>query len=432
MPEHRKPRPPANDGMRAKHTKPERKPEKHRSDDDAGARADVRGERIAKRIARSGVASRRNAEAMIAEGRVKVNGNVLKSPAFNVSDTDIIIVDGQRLPDKERTRLFLFHKPSGTMTTNRDPEGRKTVFDALPADLPRLMTVGRLDFTTEGLLLMTNDGGLARVLELPSTGWLRRYRVRVHGEVDEAALERLKEGIAVEGVLYGAIDAALERKQGSNAWLTVALREGKNREIKNVLGALGLEVTRLIRVSYGPFQLGGLEAGGVMELKGRLLRDQLGDRLISEAGADFDAPIAKPFSNKPVKKTPAETSKPARQAGRDKQSFREEALDRLQTSKPRKPGLRGKPEADRGRAQDAKGETAEKKRGSEPPRSRASNVWMAPGARPSGGKAKRAGVKTKSESHKTVPYAGRKSRREDTGKSGASPKAGKKDADRRR
>lgn len=417
--------------MRGRHSGSERKPEMRRSDDNAGAQTDERGERIAKRIARSGVASRRNAEAMIAEGRVKVNGNVLKSPAFNVGDKDIILIDDQRLPDKERTRLFLFHKPAGTMTTNHDPEGRRTVFDVLPAGLPRLMTVGRLDFTTEGLLLMTNDGGLARVLELPSTGWLRRYRVRVHGDVDEAALEQLKDGIAVEGVLYGAIEAALERKQGSNAWLTVALREGKNREIKNVLGALGLDVTRLIRVSYGPFQLGSLESGGIMELRGRLLRDQLGDRLISEAGADFDAPIAKPFTNKPAKKSPPDSSKPSRQVGRDSQSFREEALDRLQTSKRQKPALRGKPGSGRGETAGTKNETPENKRGAEPPRSRASNVWMAPGARPSGGKAKRAGVQTKSEKHKTVPYPGRKSRK-DGGRSGTVAKAGKKDADRRR
>ena len=175
------------------------------------------------------------------------------------------------------------------------------MFDVLPKDLPRLMTIGRLDINTEGLLLLTNDGGLARVLELPATGWLRRYRVRVHGKVDEKALAELKDGIAVDGVFYGGIEAALDREQGSNAWLTIGLREGKNREVKNILGALGLDVTRLIRVSYGPFQLGELAEGAVQELKGRMLRDQLGERLIEEAGANFEAPVAVPFSNKPVR-----------------------------------------------------------------------------------------------------------------------------------
>ncbi|TIV19172.1 MAG: rRNA pseudouridine synthase, partial [Mesorhizobium sp.] len=183
--------------------------------------------------------------------RVKVNGKVLDSPAFNVSATDVIHLDGTEIPPIERTRLFLFHKPAGVVTTNRDPEGRKTVFDVLPSDLPRLMTIGRLDINTEGLLLLTNDGGLSRVLELPATGWLRRYRARVHGKVEESALAGLREGIAVDGVFYGSIEASLDREQGTNAWLTLGLREGKNREVKNILGALGLDVTRLIRISYG-------------------------------------------------------------------------------------------------------------------------------------------------------------------------------------
>ncbi|TIM62018.1 MAG: rRNA pseudouridine synthase, partial [Mesorhizobium sp.] len=212
------------------------------------------GERIAKRLARAGLASRRDAEELIAAGRVKVNGRVLSSPAFNVMPGDIIHLDGMEIPPIERTRLFLFHKPTGVVTTNRDPEGRKTVFDVLPADLPRLIT---------------NDGGLARVLELPATGWLRRYRVRVHGKVEESALAGLREGIAVDGVFYGAIEATLDREQGSNAWLTLGLREGKNREVRNILGSLGLDVTRLIRISYGPFQLDDLPEGHVLEIKGR-------------------------------------------------------------------------------------------------------------------------------------------------------------------
>ncbi len=268
------------------------------------AGAEVPGERIAKRLARAGIASRRDAEELIAAGRVRVNGQMLASPAFNVMPDDKIEVDGTAIPAIERTRLFLFHKPAGVVTTNRDPEGRKTVFDVLPAELPRLMTVGRLDINTEGLLLLTNDGGLSRVLELPATGWLRRYRVRVHGKVDEKMLPGLKDGMAVDGVFYGSIEATLDKEQGSNAWMTVGLREGKNREVKNILGALGLEVTRLIRLSYGPFQLGDLPEGHVQEIKGKLLRDQLGERLIEESGANFEAPIVNTFSNEPVKRAP--------------------------------------------------------------------------------------------------------------------------------
>lgn len=393
---------------------------------EAAGKPEVR-ERVAKRIARSGLASRRDAEAMVVAGRVKVNGNLLSSPAFNVSSKDVILVDGERLPERERTRLFLFHKPSGTMTTNRDPEGRKTIFDVLPKGLPRLMTIGRLDFTTEGLLLMTNDGGLARVLELPSTGWLRRYRVRVHGTVDPAALKGLKDGIAVDGVLYGAIDAELERQQGSNAWLLVSLREGKNREIKNVLGALGLEVARLIRISYGPFQLGNLGPGEIMELKGRTLRDQLGERLIAEAGADFEGEILKPFSNKPAAKDDAEAVKPERHGSRDRQPFRDEGLDRLQTRKPY-----GAKPRDKERAFE-KDQPQDKKRGFEPPRSRATNVWMAPGARPQGGKVKRVtreeivAAKKSGKDKKRGSGSERSDARNDAWKS-----RGKKDADRRR
>jgi 23S rRNA pseudouridine2605 synthase len=354
-------------------------------------------ERIAKRLARGGIASRRDAEALVADGRVKVNGSVLTSPAFNVGPTDRIEVDGAEIPPIERTRLFLFHKPAGVVTTNRDPEGRRTVFDVLPKDLPRLMTVGRLDINTEGLLLLTNDGGLARLLELPATGWLRRYRVRVHGKVEPEALASLKDGIAVDGVFYGSIEASLDREQGSNAWLTIGLREGKNREVKNILGALGLEVSRLIRISYGPFQLGELPEGAVQELKGRTLRDQLGERLIEEAGANFEAPIAKPFSNKPVEGRGEERPQRPKivrdgiqgrigegglikRSKRDRQEERTAALSRLAT----------KP--DRGKfARDGERRTGGKPLGkdearSEPARPRTSNVWMAPGARPQGKK----------------------------------------------
>ncbi|MDB5649257.1 MAG: Pseudouridine synthase, partial [Hyphomicrobiales bacterium] len=210
------------------------------------------GERIAKTMARVGLCSRRDAEAWIAEGRVAVNGEVLTTPAVNVTMQDRITVDGKPLAARERTRLFLFNKPRGLVTTDHDPEGRATIFDALPADLPRVVTIGRLDINTEGLLLLTNDGGLARVLELPSTGWLRRYRVRANGTTDQAQLDELRKGITIEGIDYAGIEANLDRVQGANVWLTMGLREGKNREIKRVLEHLGLAVNRLIRLSYGP------------------------------------------------------------------------------------------------------------------------------------------------------------------------------------
>lgn len=363
------------------------------------------GERIAKRLARAGISSRRDAEELIAAGRVKVNGKVLASPAVNVTETDVIELDGTLIPPIERTRLFLFHKPAGVVTTNRDPEGRRTVFDVLPAELPRLMTVGRLDINTEGLLLLTNDGGLSRVLELPATGWLRRYRVRVHGKVDEKQLAGLKDGIAVDGVFYGAIEASFDREQGANAWLTIGLREGKNREVKNILGALGLDVTRLIRVSYGPFQLGDLAEGSVLEIKGRMLREQLGDRLIEESGANFEADIARPFSNKPVRRAGApEADTRPRPPQRDalpqgavgegglikarkrREDRRGDALGKLST-RPERGGSgarRDKPIAD------ARGERGPRKAGEreqrplDPPGTRKANVWMAPGARPIG------------------------------------------------
>ncbi len=253
---------------------------------------DVKGERIAKVMARAGLCSRREAEKWIAAGRVAVNGMVLTTPAVVVGPSDDVVVDNQPLPRRERTRLWLFHKPKGLVTTSHDPEGRPTVFDKLPKELPRVISVGRLDINTEGLLLLTNDGGLARILELPATGWLRRYRVRAHGGVSQEMLDGLADGFAVDGILYGAIEASLDRVQGQNNWLTLALREGKNREVKRVLEALGLTVNRLIRVSYGPFQLGDLAAGSVREIRGKVLRDQLGKRLTEESGADFDAPLA--------------------------------------------------------------------------------------------------------------------------------------------
>jgi 23S rRNA pseudouridine2605 synthase len=248
------------------------------------------GERIAKAIARAGLASRREAEAWIAAGRVAVNGATIASPARNVTPDDRVTVDGVPLPERERTRLFLYHKPRGLVTTHADPQGRKTVFSALPKHLPRVISVGRLDANTEGLLLLTNDGALARTLELPATGWMRRYRVRAHGRVPQEKLDALRKGITLDGVRYGPIEARLDREQGANVWVTFAMREGKNREVKNVLGHLGLAVNRLIRVSFGPFQLGELPEGGIEEVRTRHLREQLGDKL--SAGLDFAGPIA--------------------------------------------------------------------------------------------------------------------------------------------
>jgi 23S rRNA pseudouridine2605 synthase len=249
------------------------------------------GERVAKVIARAGLASRREAEAWIVAGRVAVNGAAITSPACNVTAQDQVTVDGAPLPARERTRLFLYHKPRGLMTTHADPQGRPTIFAHLPADLPRLISVGRLDFNTEGLLLLTNDGALARLLELPATGWLRRYRVRAHGKVNQAQLDQLQSGLTLSGIHYGAIEATIERVQGANLWLTFAIREGKNREVRNVLGHLSLDVTRLIRVSFGPFQLAELAAGDVEEVRTRILREQLGERLVAESGVDFSMPL---------------------------------------------------------------------------------------------------------------------------------------------
>jgi 23S rRNA pseudouridine2605 synthase len=295
----------------------ERKPDERRPP--RPPREKKSGERIAKVVSRAGLASRRDAEEWIVQGRVTVNGRVINSPALDVTANDVITVDGKPLPPRERTRLFMFHKPRGLMTTHADPEGRPTVFDNLPEGLPRLISIGRLDFNTEGLLLLTNDGGLARVLELPDTGWLRRYRVRAHGEVTQGQLDELKKGVEVDGVKYGPIDATLERDQGANVWLVFAIREGKNREVRNVLAHLGLEVNRLIRVSYGPFQLGELAEGQVEEVKTRVLREQLGEKVAVLAGADFARPMPGESGAKPDDEETAlpREKKPFKPAGKN-------------------------------------------------------------------------------------------------------------------
>lgn len=238
--------------------------------------APPKGDRIAKVLARAGLASRRGAEEIILAGRVAVNGKTIDSPALNVTSEDRITVDGAPLAAPEAERLWLYHKPPGLVTTTRDEQGRPTIFDALPGDMPRVMSVGRLDLNSEGLLLLTNDGGIKRKLELPSTGWMRRYRVRVKGTPTEAILEPLRAGITLEGERFQPMQITLDRQQGANAWLTVGLREGKNREIRRAMEHVGLLVNRLIRVSYGPFQLGDLKPGAVEEVRARVLRDQLG------------------------------------------------------------------------------------------------------------------------------------------------------------
>ncbi|BBK45373.1 pseudouridine synthase [Allostella vacuolata] len=285
----------------------------------------AKGDRIAKVLARAGLCSRRDAERWIAEGRVRVNGRLLDTPACVVTEKDQIVVDGKPLPAADRTRLWRFHKPAGVVTTHRDPQGRPTLFDILPPELPRVVSVGRLDLNSEGLILLTNDGALARRLELPSTGWIRRYRVRLHGIVDPGLLATLEAGVTVDGIVYGPIRAVLDGQKGENAWLTVSLREGKNREIRRVMEHLGYITSRLIRVAYGPFQLGELERGAAAEVTGKVLRDQLGataedvlEKTVRPPAARGPTPqtaASRPPRSRPNETGTPETGRPRRRTG---------------------------------------------------------------------------------------------------------------------
>lgn len=269
-----------------------------------------KGDRIAKVIARAGLASRREAERMIEAGRVSVNGKRIDRAALNVTSADRITVDGRDLCAPEPSRLWLYHKPTGLVTTTRDEQGRTTIYDELPSDLPRVMSVGRLDLNSEGLLLLTNDGGLKRRLELPSTGWTRKYRVRVNGRPTDETFAPLREGVVVDREAFQPMTVVLDRQQGANAWVTVALREGRNREVRRAMEAVGLVVNRLIRVSYGPFQLGQLKPGEVQEIRPRVLRDQLGLEAVENETSN-PGPGIKPGA-KPGRKPPRKVKRPMR------------------------------------------------------------------------------------------------------------------------
>lgn len=252
------------------------KPKSPKSGEAKGELSEKTGDRIAKYLARAGVASRRDVEKMIAEGRVKVNGTILTTPAFKVTGKEKILVDNAPVAEKDIPRMWRYHKPDGLVTSHKDEQGRRTMFEALPTNMPRVISVGRLDLTSEGLILLTNDGELARALELPSTGWSRRYRARAYGKVTQEQLDTLKKGVVIDGILTGEILATLDRQQGDNAWINITLHDGKNREIRRALETLNLKVNRLIRVSYGPYMLGDLGKGGCEEIKTRVLRDQVG------------------------------------------------------------------------------------------------------------------------------------------------------------
>ncbi|AHD00316.1 pseudouridine synthase [Leisingera methylohalidivorans] len=304
------------------------------------------GDRIAKVLSRAGVASRREAERMISEGRVTVNGDKIASPALNVTAADRISVDGKPLPEAEAPRMWLYYKPIGLVTSNSDEKGRTTIFDELPEDMPRVMTVGRLDINSEGLLLLTNDGAIKRKLELPSTGWLRRYRVRINGRPRDEDFAPLRKGAVIDGEKFQPMTVSLDRQQGANAWLTVGLREGKNREIRRAMEYVGFNVNRLLRVSYGPFQLGELKPGEVEELRSRVVRDQLGlepeeEKPAARPTRGRGKPGGKP-GGKPMGKTGGPGGKPTgKPGGRPGGGFGGKPGDKSTRSGGGKPGPKG-------------------------------------------------------------------------------------------
>jgi len=312
-------------------------------------------ERVAKVIARAGLCSRRDAERWIDMGRVNVNGKPLITPAMTVLPTDIVEVDGKPLPEREAARLWRYHKPAGLVVSHRDEKDRASVFDKMPQDLPRVISIGRLDINTEGLLLLTNDGGLARLLELPATGWVRRYRVRANGKVTPEALEGLKDGLLVDGVQYGPIDAKLDKEQGANVWLTVALREGKNREVKKICEHLGLKVGRLIRISFGPFQLGELARGAVDEISQKVLNEQVRGGTKRKEGAKPKKPANPKLGpdGKPFRKPNrfGAKNKPGSKPASDKAASGKPVSGNPSAGKPvrKRPGTRGAARADRRR-----------------------------------------------------------------------------------
>lgn len=301
-------------------------------DENNDDKAEIReGSRIAKVLARSGVCSRREAERWVEAGRVTLNGEVLTSPAINVNSKDTILVDGNPLPKAEPIRAWRYNKPRGLVTTHKDPEGRPTVFAELPKDLPRVVSVGRLDINSEGILLLTNDGQLSRLLELPATGWVRRYRVRVFGKVTEQDLAKLTRGVNIDGVHYEASEATIQHQTNDNSWILVGLKEGKNREVKRMMESIGCKVNRLIRISYGPFQLGNLVSGEVEEIQTRSLHEQLGTRLANELGMKAPEPKLRPQDRKkggrpsprnakggakPKKNTPRKKNAPRKSPGK--------------------------------------------------------------------------------------------------------------------
>jgi 23S rRNA pseudouridine2605 synthase len=320
------------------------------------------GERIAKVIARAGICSRRDAERLIAEGRVTLNGKKLDNPAVNVTPRDRVAVDGAGLPTAQSVRLWRYHKPKGRVTTHRDPEGRPTVFDALPDDMPRVISIGRLDFNTEGLLLLTNDGTLARHLERPATGWLRRYRVRARGAISQGELDGLKDGIEIEGIRYGPIEAKIDRVQGGNLWLTLGLREGKNREVRRIMEHLKLTVNRLIRLSFGPFALGELAPGTIEEVKRRVLAEQLGAEMAATLGLDSKRQESGGGGSRggSAGQQPARRPGPAKPGQKPRTAAKRHADEEKRSDTKRRPGEKQRPDEEK--RSDARRRPDEKRR----------------------------------------------------------------------